>query len=93
MDSKLKNAVDASPTRPVARTGADPARAFLRAILARLPVDTVREVAHAAVDAAIDAAVEPARRSPIRAPMTAGEPVDELAERRADVALRRRGLI
>lgn len=70
-----------------------PMRAAWRALVARLGADALREAAHIAVDAALDAANDaPPRRGAVRPVALPDEPVDEVASRRAAMALDRRGV-
>lgn len=70
-----------------------PARAAWRALVSRLTPEALREAAHLAVDAAFDAANDaPPRRASSRPVYDPGAPVDEVASRRAQLALARRGI-
>jgi hypothetical protein len=71
---------------------ADPAAAALRALLAHLPPEALRDALHAAVDAAVDAVETSPRRVRTRPAFVPCEPVNEVAADDARRALARHGV-
>lgn len=71
---------------------ADPAAAALRAFLAHLPHEALRDALHAAVDAAVDAIEASPKRARIRPAFVPDEPVNDVAAEDARKALARRGM-